>query len=236
MERIGFSTGSLARGDFHGALAMLRGRTGSAVELSALRVHELEPLMRAAPGLDLRRFRHVSIHAPGRFDAAEERDVVRLLRPAVARRWLVVLHPDTIHDPALWREFGGFLAIENMDARKPGRTAEELDPVFAALPQASFCFDVAHAHQCDPSMATARRLLVAHGNRLREVHVSELDAAGQHVAITPTAVAAFRRIARLIPATVPAIIEAPVAPSEIEAEIAASLEALGRTVPLLSAA
>jgi hypothetical protein len=77
---------------------------------------------------------------------------------------------------------------------------------------------------------------VDHGSRLREVHVSVLDRAGRHAPLTTDAIAAYRRVAPLIPRTVPIIIESPVAASEIEAEIAASLEALGRAAPLRSAA
>ena len=49
----------------------------------------------------------------------------------------VVVHPDTIDDPARYAPLGSALVLENMDARKHGgRTADELEPYFAALPQA----------------------------------------------------------------------------------------------------
>ena len=43
-----------------------------------------------------------------------------------------------------------------MDDRKgTGRTADEIEPFFEALPDAGFCLDVAHAWSIDPTMAVA---------------------------------------------------------------------------------
>ena len=64
MRRIGFSTGALARGDFRSALDILQRHKIDVVELSALRVSELAPLVQAIPDLDLSEFTFVSIHAP----------------------------------------------------------------------------------------------------------------------------------------------------------------------------
>src|SRR5580692_10690094 len=55
MKYIGFSTGALARGDFRRALQMLSGKKANAVELSALRQHELAPLVQQLEQLDLSR-------------------------------------------------------------------------------------------------------------------------------------------------------------------------------------
>ena len=48
MRQIGFSTGALARGDFRYALDILADQGIHAVELSALRESELDPLLRQA--------------------------------------------------------------------------------------------------------------------------------------------------------------------------------------------
>jgi sugar phosphate isomerase/epimerase len=169
------------------------------------------------------------VHAPSAFAAHEEREIAQALLPVARRGWLVVVHPDTIHDPRAWEPFGDRLAIENMDPRKPvGRTVEELRPVFSRLPNASFCLDLAHAWQCDPTMSEAARLLAAFGERLAEVHVSELDAASRHIRLSDAGIEAYLRFAELIPIHIPVIIEAPVQPHEIDAELEASLEALGR--------
>lgn len=237
MDAIGFSTGSVARSDVQSALRTLEPYATGAVELSALRTHELGPLVRAIPRLPLSAYQHVSVHAPSAFTPAEEPAIAAALRPVARRGWLVILHPDTIHDPRLWAEFGDRLCIENMDVRKPvGRTVAELRPVFARLPQASFCFDVAHARQCDPTLAEAHRLLDAFGDRLAQVHVSQLDAHSRHVRLTPAGVRDSRQVAERIPLDVPVVIEAPVRPNEIEDELAASLEAMGRLVAVPCAA
>jgi hypothetical protein len=232
METIGYSTGSLAHADVRGALQLLESRDMGALELSALRAHELGPLLEVISELLLDRYQNISVHAPSAFSAADESRIAAALLPVARRGWLIVVHPDTIHDHDLWTPFGDRLAIENMDRRKPvGHTAEELRPVFRKLPEASFCLDLAHAWQCDPTMSEAARLLAAFGERLAEVHVSELDADSRHIRLTPKGIGAYQRFADLIPVHVPVIIEAPVEPEEIESELEASLVALGRLVP-----
>lgn len=237
MDTIGYSTGALARSDVRGALDLLAARGTGAIELSALRTHELSPLLDAVPSLDLHAYAHVSVHAPSMFTAAQEQAIAELLLPVARRGWLVVVHPDAIHDFSPWTVFGDRLCLENMDRRKPvGRTVEELRPFFDRLPQASFCFDMAHARQCDTSMTEAFRLLRAFGDRLAEVHVSELDAHSRHVRLTNAGVRACKEVSSMIPLDVPVIIEAPVRPDEIGMELAASLEALGRSVRMSTAA
>jgi hypothetical protein len=72
-----------------------------------------------------------------------------------------------------------------MDFRKDtGRVAAELEPFFAALPEAGFCLDIAHAHSIDPSMNPAHELLERFGGRLLQVHLSSLDYDGHHVPVT----------------------------------------------------
>jgi hypothetical protein len=231
MDSIGFSTGSVARSNLARAVRVLHPHECGAIELSALRTHELGPLVRAISHLRLDGYEHVSVHAPSAFTAAEEPGIAAELLPLARRGWLVVLHPDTIHDPRLWAPFGDRLALENMDRRKPvGRTVREMRPVFARLPQASFCFDVAHAWQVDPSLRGATDMLDAFGDRLAEVHLSELDDQSRHVRLSPTGIEAYQAVADRIPLHVPVIIEAPVQPHEIADELEASMVALGRLV------
>lgn len=128
---IGFSTGALAFGDFCRALSMLRPHALKAVELSALRHVELEPLRAAAAELDLSQFDYVAVHAPSQIKPDAEALVIRSLLEFTSRGWPVVVHPDAIHDYALWRSLGGSLCVENMDKRKPvARTVDELGVVF----------------------------------------------------------------------------------------------------------
>jgi hypothetical protein len=226
---VGYSTGAIAPGDVPRALALLEGRGARAVELSALRVSELQPLLDQIPSLDLAAYPHVSVHAPSRFDAAEEPRVAEALAARVPAAWPIVLHPDTIHDLRVWRPLGARLCVENMDRRKAsGRTIRELYRVFEALPEASFCFDVGHAHQVDRTMNDAFQLLTALGARLTQLHVSEVTSAGRHDPMSRTAVAAFRKIAAWVPQGVALIVESPAPPGEIAAQMGLATEALTR--------
>jgi sugar phosphate isomerase/epimerase len=227
---IGFSTGAIALSDFRGALAALERCSGTAVELSALRVEELPEVIAAASALDLSRYAYVSLHAPSRFSAAEEGAVIEGVRAVAARGWPIVLHPDTVHRWEAWRELGPLLLIENMDKRKPtGRTAAELAAIFARLPDARLCFDIAHARQYDGSMTEAYRILRTFGSRVAEVHISEVSSRSTHGRISRYAAGAFRQVARLIPAEAPVIIESRVTAEQIESEVEV---ALGALVPL----
>lgn len=220
MRSVGFSTGALAHGDFRAALAMLVGRGTSAVELSALREAELEPLMDAVNDLDLGTFRYVSVHTPSRLDRLSDRDVVRLLQPALAKGWLAVVHPDTIVDFEPWNELGGLACVENMDGRKGiGRTVSELSYVFDRLPDATMCFDIAHARQFDRTMVEAYGILRRFGGRIRQLHVSHVDSECKHHGLNEGALIAFSGVAPLVPRACAIILEAEVGEAEIEREI-----------------
>lgn len=222
MHPIGFSTGALARGDFRTALAILRKHRIKAVELSALRVSELGPLCQALPTLDLSEFTFVSIHAPSRFYPEHETWVMEQLQGPANLGYPIVVHPDVLFSPERWAAFGDRLLIENMDKRKPiGRTAEELRHLFSILPAAGFCFDIGHARQVDPSMTEAALLLHALRNRLREVHMSEVNTASRHDPVSANAVLAFSTVLSSISASVPIILESLIdqGQSDIETEI-----------------
>lgn len=227
--RIGFSTGALAGGDIPGALALLVGCGADAVELSALREAELPVLVSQAGEIALlvSDFDHVSVHAPSRFAVESEPGIVAMLRDLVRRGWPVVAHPDVVRTPELWKPLGSMLWIENMDKRKPiGRTALELAEVFRTLPDAGLCFDVAHARQVDPSMVEAFRILTMHGSRVRQVHVSEVGTSSRHTRLTPSGLRDFHRIVHLLDPAVPVILESPVLPFAIAAEMAAARSVL----------
>lgn len=229
MRPVGFSTGALARGDFRRALEMLRPYRTDVIELSALRFDELEPLLTALPNLDLRHFSFVSIHSPTLFPREIEASVVERLRSVTVRGYPVVVHPDVIYTPCIWAELGDKILVENMDKRKPvGRNLAEMRQIFDLLPAARFCFDVGHARQVDPSMTEASLLLQAFGDRLAEVHISEVNTASRHDPISLNAVIAFRSIATYIPEEVPIILEPLIdaGQSDIATEIQRALDAL----------
>jgi sugar phosphate isomerase/epimerase len=224
---IGFSTGALAFSDFRRALDMLRPHAVRAVELSALRQPELEPLRVAAAELDLSQFGYVAVHAPSRIEPGTEADVVASLLEFASRRWPVVTHPDAIRDYSMWQALEGWLCIENMDKRKPvARTVDEIGRVFDRLPMAGFCLDLGHARQVDTTMTEAHLILKAYGSRLRQVHISEVNTRSKHDRLSCSSIMAFQRVAECIPENVPLIIESVIDESEIEAELLRVEEAL----------
>jgi hypothetical protein len=138
MRHIGFSTGALALADFRTALKILAMLPLDAVELSALREHELFPLLDSFDDLDLRQFRYVSIHAPSQMSREFEAAAADRLAGFAAGGLPIIVHPDAISDWDLWIPMGRMLCIENMDKRKPiGRTADELERIFKRVPTPS---------------------------------------------------------------------------------------------------
>ncbi len=216
---VGFSTGALARGDYRRALDDMATLPVQAVELSALRERELPGLVEASSSLDTSAYRYVSVHAPSRLGTLTEVEVSRLLRQLPAS-WAIVVHPDVIHDYEPWRQLGSRLLLENMDARKiRGQSVEDLARLFELLPDAGFCLDVGHARQVDPTMALAFGLIRAFARRLRQVHVSDVGHLGQHRRIGATARSAYRRIAPLVPAECPLILESVVGAADAPQEL-----------------
>lgn len=227
MRPLGFSTGALALSDFRKALRTLRDQPVSAVELSAIRKHELIPLLRALDDLDLSRYSYVSIHAPSEFSPNDEAWIFQELYEVRHRGWPVVVHPDTIYDFSLWKLLGDRLCIENMDIRKPsGRTVRELESLFGEFPQACFCFDIGHARRVDTSMTEAYLMLKRFSSRLRQVHISEVNTLNKHDRLSFVSILDFQEVTRLIPPSTPVIIESVVAEDQIGAEICRVQKAL----------
>jgi len=222
MRPIGFSTGALAKGDVERGIALQRGVPRvRAIELSALRDHELPRLVELAGGLDLAGFEYVSVHAPSKLSTLSERDVFERLA-ALPPQWPIIAHPEILLTPSRWRTLGRRLCLENMDNRKTrGRTLPELRELFAEYPEASFCLDVGHARQIDPTMSIALHMLVEFGDRLVQLHVSEVGPRGEHQHVAATTRWAFERIAPRVPWECPLIIESMIMAEEIDAEIRA---------------
>jgi hypothetical protein len=220
MRHIGFSTGAIAKGDFHKALGLLSNAKIQSVELSALRFFELEPLTRAIGELDLSCFEYVSVHAPSSFQEFEETRVVQLLQSILAHKFPIILHPDTIYHDKSWAGFGNCLVFENMDQRKKtGRTANELAKLFSRFPDAKLCFDIGHARHVDPTMFEAIAILNQFKDRLSEVHISEVNSQGRHEPLSFAAIEAYIGVAHLIPPGIPLILESPVPPEDIGWEV-----------------
>ena len=206
-KRIGFSTGALERGDFKSAVRWLLKNNVQSVELSALRVDELEPLVNALDSLPINQFKYVSFHAPSSFPKEAEKKVVELLEQVAKHDWNIIVHPDVIRTPRLWKQFNSHLLIENMDRRKTvGRTVNELDKIFKELPGARLCLDLAHARQLDTTLTLLTHLVSHYHNRIGQIHISELDSHCRHQPMSNAAVNDYKKFAKHFK-SLPVIIE-----------------------------
>ncbi len=130
-----------------------------------------------------------------------------------------MLHPDAIREPAAWDALGDRLCLENMDKRKDdGRTDGDMQRWFDRFPAARFCLDLAHARQVDPSMTPATRVLRRFGDRIAQVHVSELNARGHHEPLSYGSILAFHGLRRRLP-RVAVILESCVEPDQVATEL-----------------
>lgn len=184
-----------------------------AVELSALDERELPGLTAFLADRPRLPFHYLSVHAPTKGRNLAEADLIALLARLPPHVDAVVVHPDQVEDASAWAALGHRLVLENMDTRKDsGQTPEDLAELFAALPLAGFCFDIAHASAVDESMALAHALLDAFGTRLRHVHLSSLrlraGVRSTHVSLYRRDEHRFAPVLRRCP-DVPWILEAP---------------------------
>jgi sugar phosphate isomerase/epimerase len=185
----GLSTGwdPATREDWPLALAEAE-RFGTAVELSALSANELpglsDFLAGSHPALGyLTRARHVSVHGPVKGLSGDWEGITRQLEELPSEIETIIMHPDTLSEESYepLARLGSRLVLENMDCRKETcKSVDELAPVFARLPEAGFCLDVAHVWSVDQSLQLGQDLLDAFGDRLREVHVSGIELDGKH--------------------------------------------------------
>lgn len=208
-HHVGASTGYLEpRGAWEELVARAAELSPFAVELAALSEPEfpaLEAWLRAHAAVG---FRYVSVHAPVKQRQMPEAEFCARLAALPAYVASIVLHPDTIEDPALYAPLGRRAVIENMDARKRGgQTPDQLASLFAALPAAGFCLDIAHVASVDETMTLGDELLDAFGARLRQVHLSSLID-GRHSTLTAADAERFRPALRRC-VDVPWILEAP---------------------------
>lgn len=132
-----------------------------------------------------------------------------------------------MHNVEAWAKFDRLLCIENMDKRKPiGQTAADLVKIFRVLPRASFCFDIGHARQVDTTMSEATRILQLCGDKLKQLHVSDVNTQSKHDPLSLESMLAFQRVAGLVPDDIPVIMESRVDEAHIEEEISRALDSL----------
>jgi sugar phosphate isomerase/epimerase len=216
MFKIGFSTGALAKGDIASGIEMARELGLPIIELSALRLREMDTLVNVVAAQDLVDFEYVALHAPATFGPSDEKAVVDTFAAlAQPNQWPVIVHPDAISNFELWRPFESLLYVENMDKRKPrGRTVEELEEIFTYVPNALMCFDIAHARQVDSSMTEAYRILRNFRDRIRHLHFSEVGSDSRHRQVSDGAFRAYSEISSGIPCDLPVVLESVVSESE----------------------
>jgi hypothetical protein len=186
---VGASTGYMTelRGDWPAQARRGWDLSPFAIELSALSESELDGLAQFLDSNPRLPFHYLSIHGPSKGRAISESVLAGVLARLAGRAHAIVMHPDTIQDPRHYRVLGRKLLLENMDARKDdGRTVAELTDWFRQLPDAGFCFDIAHAWSLDPTMAVGVELLDAFRTRLRHLHISSMDPDLHHVSLTET--------------------------------------------------
>jgi hypothetical protein len=184
---VGCSTGYMhqEREDWEELVVEAAGVSGVATELSALSEPELPGLISYLRSDPMLPFRFISVHGPSKQRRLGEHELVELLTTLPAWVDAIVMHPDMIEDPAVYRPLGRRLAIENMDVGKAtGRDTQELAGLFQELPQAGLCFDIAHAKSVDPELGIGEELLSSFASRLRHVHISSLDEDLHHVPIS----------------------------------------------------
>ena len=223
--KIGFSTGSIALDDVRRGLNVATHRRAKAIELSALREEELDPLLGSLDELqdDLTSFEYISFHAPSKRERLSEREFVSRLKKVADRGWPIIVHPDVIDDASNWRSLGKAVCIENMDKRKKiGRTAAQLRQIFDKLPDATFCFDIGHARQVDPTMQEADTFLQCFQDRLRQIHMSYVNSQSRHERLNYESIMAYQRVAHWVDESVPVILETPVDSGEVDEEIDAA--------------
>jgi hypothetical protein len=209
-KRVGASTGYMVdeRGSWPDLVSFAERVSEAVVELSALSASELPGLiayLKRSPDL---KFVYMSVHGPSKGHHGPPQALAETLAALPLQVQGIVMHPETLDDPFAFRVVGERLLLENMDRRKDdARTVEELAPYFDALPEARFCFDIAHAFHCDPTMRLARELLDAFGDRLQEVHLSSIEPSGKHVPLSEHDAATFAPLLALC-THVPWILEA----------------------------
>jgi hypothetical protein len=210
---VGPSTGYMvgARGDWPRLMAAAETCSLDVVELSALSAGELPSLLRFLADADPLPFGHVSVHGPSKGWDGSRAALATALGSLPGYVDGIVMHPETLGDAAAFADLAGRLRLENMDTRKDdARTVSELARFFDALPDARFCFDIAHAQLHDADMGLAHELLDAFADRLAEVHVSSIQPDGEHVPLRAADAEAFLPVLERC-VGVPWVLEAPAA-------------------------
>lgn len=211
MNNIGFSTGAIALGDFELALSLLAQTKIDIVEISALHISDFRTLVEKFNQLDLKQYRHVSIHAPTKPDTIDEDEIIRGLLKITSHNSTVIVHPDIIKTHCLWKSLGSRLVIENNDQRKlGGQTPEDLLCLSKLFPEARFCIDIAHALIFDNCLLNVIEFSTLLRGRIAEIHVSGIAPNLYHCQLSRHDIDKYKNISHILPPDAPIIIESPI--------------------------
>lgn len=210
---LGASTGAIAKDDFTHAIDIMNKIDAlTAIEISFLKTtgEKLKSFIAGIKQLYLRKYKYISIHAPTTLPDFSEKQLAVILQVFAVNCWNIVIHPNLLTDFGMWKDFGKMLCVENMDSRKPPcQTAESMERFLENLPEASICLDIAHARQIDPTLIEILRITDTFGDRIKQVHISELNYEGRHTTISDSCANDYNYIAERIK-HLPQIIESPV--------------------------
>ena len=208
---IGCSTGYMdeLRDDWAGLVEAAAQTSGFAIELSALSEDELEGLVAYLRARRRCRSGSSACTARRRTGACPTTSSSRCSSgcPRACRRSSCTRTRWSTSSPT-GASAAGCASRTWTRASPSGQTAAELQRYFDALPEARFCFDIAHAKAVDPSLEVARELLSRFSLRLSHVHLSSLDAEQHHVPLTDEDQEAFAPVLKRC-SDVPWILEAP---------------------------
>jgi len=160
------------------------------IELGFTRSDRLNESLDDEDVRNIKRFNHISIHAPVvssvdpstgdkvwiRYPSNEADSIIdKVLEIAYRTNANIILfHPDLIDDfDWINDKVDNLLAFENMDVKKPfGSTVGDLERVFLKSPQARWVCDVNHLYTVDHSMKLTEEFHQAFGDRLSYYHLS----------------------------------------------------------------
>jgi sugar phosphate isomerase/epimerase len=126
----------------------------------------------------------------------------------------LILHPDVYRQEEPLADLGARAVFENMDVNKPfGRTVQDMAEMFERFPSARLCLDVAHVWTNDRTLRLGFELLDAFGDRIRQIHLSGIEADGTHRPTTPTDLELYQPLLDRCP-HVPWVLEAELSPDQ----------------------
>lgn len=203
-QLLGFSTGALEGTSIsiNDRIKFCRDLGSRAIELGYVKEGRMqaEPVETIDLGL-LKDFAWVSFHAPGGAmvydDGLETKLILDTIENLHKRRPLdlVVIHPDTVPDFAVFKNYTFPVGVENMDAAKRSyQRADSLRPILEKFPRFDFVLDINHVFGNDSSLQLAKDLFEAFQGRLKEVQMSGFTEL-LHVPIFETKQEAFLKVA-----------------------------------------